>query len=104
MLGDRKEYDAKLKSIPGIIFVDVPSRGMDITSLKPMVDSGANQPFIMTLEHGHPLLEHLSSRFFEGIDWNLDIVAFYVMQKTQMPRRNEVHLPYRNTRTHWAVH
>lgn len=80
--------------------MDASSRGMDLTLLKHMDDSRANQPFIMTLEHGHPFPEHLSSKFFEGIDWNLDIVAFYAMQKTQIPRRNEEHFPYRNTRTH----
>lgn len=104
MLGDRKDYDEKLKAISGIIFLDVPSLGMDISSLKLIVGSGPNQAFLMTLEHGNIWLEQLSTRFYKAIDWNMDMVAFYAMQKSPTAEQKVVQLPYRNTRIYQAVH
>lgn len=90
MLDHREDNDKLLKAITGIVFLDVPSRGMDISSLKRIVEFEPNQALVMTLEHGNPWLDHLGNRFFGGINWNLDIITFYAMQKSPTVKRLQV--------------
>jgi hypothetical protein len=95
MLDHREDYDKLLKAITGIIFLDVPNRGMDILSLEPFIDFIPNKASARAVASGSSWQDRLDERFFRRIDWNLDIVIFYAMQKSPVSESQKVRVLYR---------
>lgn len=91
----REDYDILLKAITGIIFLDVPNRGIDRTSLEPFIEFMSNKAPVRAFAYDEPWLLDLCGSFFGNINWNLDIVMFYAMQKSVTTERQKVGVSYR---------
>ncbi|KAL1623226.1 hypothetical protein SLS56_008394 [Neofusicoccum ribis] len=77
------------KAIKGIIFFGVPSQGMDISSLIPMVGNQANRGFLHTLGQNSPVLRTQAQRFSAALeDLNCEILSFYETQESPTARKN----------------
>ncbi|KAL7815934.1 hypothetical protein V8C44DRAFT_323407 [Trichoderma aethiopicum] len=76
----RSQEDQKLfRAIYGIVFFGVPHRGMDITSLIPMVGDGPNLPLIKSIGESSPALDQLQEDFHPalGDEGQAEVICFY---------------------------
>jgi alpha-beta hydrolase superfamily lysophospholipase len=83
MKNDKKHQDL-FESVYGALFFGVPSQGMEITSLIPMVKSQPNQALLHTLGKESQLLRNQSRDFPEAFDSkDTEIFCYY---ETEMSR------------------
>ncbi|OTA03428.1 hypothetical protein A9Z42_0038970 [Trichoderma parareesei] len=76
----RSQEDQKLfQATYGIVFFGVPHKGMDITSLIPMVGDGPNLPLIKSIGESSPALDQLQEDFHPalGDQGQAEIICFY---------------------------
>ncbi len=67
-----------LKATYGALFFGVPSRGMDIDSLRPMVFGQPNEAFLMNLARDSELLMMKSESFCKAFNFeNSKVLSFY---------------------------
>lgn len=79
--------DSLLDSIQGALFFGVPSRGMDIESLRPMVRDQPNELFLHTLGPDSPTLKTQSKKFRQMFDGKRpEIVYFFECQMSPTAR------------------
>lgn len=73
-----KNHHALLDSIYGALFFGVPSQGMEITSLVPMVKDQPNQTLLHSLGKGSQILRNQCRDFPTAFDYrDSEIVCFY---------------------------
>jgi len=73
-----KNYQVLLDSIYGALFFGVPSQGMEIASLIPMVEGQPNHALVFTLKGGSQILRNQCRKFPKAFDnHNSEIFCFY---------------------------
>jgi hypothetical protein len=80
--GDVEEF--MLGSIQQVLFFGVPSKGMEISHLLPMVESQSNEALIRILSPGSRYLDDLDERF-SGVSTirNLRLISFFETKRSQ---------------------
>jgi protein SERAC1 len=79
---------ANLKATYGALFFGVPSRGMDISSLVPMVGNQPNRQFLDSLDKESAILQEQRARFPGVFDFkDSEIISFFETQKSPTAKR-----------------
>ena len=75
---DPKGDQMTLRSICGILLIGVPNRGMNIESLRPMVEGQPNTALLNSLERATQLLRGQSEDFAKAFPFeDSEIICFY---------------------------
>lgn len=79
---------ANLKATYGALFFGVPSQGMDISSLVPMVGNQPNRQFLKSLDKGSAILEEQRVKFPEYFDFkDSEIISLFETKESPTAER-----------------
>jgi protein SERAC1 len=79
---------ANLKATYGALFFGVPSQGMDISSLVPMVGDQPNRYFLESLGKESDILQDQRIKFPKAFDFtDSEIISFFETQKSPTAKR-----------------
>lgn len=79
---------AQLRSVYGVLFFGVPSQGMSIESLVPMVGEQPNRVFLESLRQTSSVLRAQSSSFEKAFPYeDSSIIFFYETKESPTARR-----------------
>jgi protein SERAC1 len=79
---------ANLRATYGALFFGVPSQGMDITSLVPMVGDKPNRFFLESLGKESEILQEQRVRFPKAFDFrDSEIISFFETQESPTAER-----------------
>ena len=78
-----EEDQQNLKATYGALFLGVPSRGMNIDSLRPMVSGQPNETFLINLGRDSELLMMKSERFCKAFKFeDSKVLSFYETEQS----------------------
>jgi hypothetical protein len=83
---DNPGHHTFLNSIHGALFFGVPSQGMAIESLIPMVRDQPNEELLKSLGPGSEMLRRQSIAFRKAFDQQPQIAYFYERQKSPIAK------------------
>jgi hypothetical protein len=79
---------ANLRATYGALFFGVPSQGMDISSLVPMVGDQSNRSFLESLGKESEILQEQKVRFPKAFGFSdSEIISFFETQKSPTAQR-----------------
>lgn len=84
---DNEEHHPFLESIHGSLFFGVPSQGMDIEALIPMVRGQPNEELLKSLQPESKILRDLSIAFKSAFDKRPHIAYFYELHTSPTARK-----------------
>jgi len=79
------ENDKFVKSIYGALFFGVPSQGMDVDSLRPIVKDQANEFLLLSLRHVSEILKTQSRDFDKDFPNDMDGKIAYFYETSESP-------------------
>lgn len=91
--GSKKNEEDRefLRNLAGILLFGVPSQGMAIKSLQPMVGDGPNRQLLESLSVDSAFLQNQSEMFLKTLTLpfvNFDIVSFYETKMSQTAKQD----------------
>jgi hypothetical protein len=92
---------ANLKATYGALFFGVPSQGMDISSLLPMVGDQPNRYFLESLNRDSEILQEQRTKFPEAFNFrDSEVISFFETQASPTAERvSWLNSPYPNPHT-----